>query len=363
MSSVEKIFWKELNGLSKLKNDRECMLLESIEDYEEEYYDSEPTLEHYHKINKIFIETYCHNQYKRLTEAFDISIADHWDCGDSYENTSTACYKHRVFEQEIHFIFGLKRANKDKHGFNAFMALFVCRLDWEWAFHDTEDLQTAQQLIYSLCFLFDYFMRKSIKEIGYGNETKRALHKLMVSMDVSLENITFIYERLEEYLNTDDDMDGYFRAMKNKETPEMKNIQELSLKERNEWITYGFIRMISCNEGNADIKKLILEYTKNRYWTRDELEALKLDELKIFCNAYGLRDDGRNTELIERLMFPEQYIYDLKREYHYVTVWETSDDQLARDAQFAEERYRYNIFTKDIEERKEYWDELFAVDL
>ena len=93
------------------------------------------------------------------------------------------------------------------------------------------------------------------------------------------------------------------------------------------------------------------------------MEALKLDELKIFCNAYGLRDDGRNTDLIERLMFPEQYIYDLKREYHYVTVWETADDQLARDAQFAEERYRYNIFTKDIEERKEYWDELFAVDL
>ena len=280
MSSVEQVFWKELNGLSKLKNDRECMLLESIEDYEEEYYDSEPTLEHYHKINKIFIEGYCHNQYKRLTEAFDISIADHWDCGDSYENTSTAGYKHRVFEQEIHFIFGLTRVNKDKHGFNAFIALFVCRLDWEWAFHDTEDHQTAQQLIYSLCFLFDYFMKKSIKEIGYGNETKTALHKLMVTMDVNLENLTFMYARLEEYLNSDDDMDGYFREMKNKvyniyilnlivikshlginqEKPEMKNIQELSLKERNEWITYGFIRMISSNEANADIKKLILEF-------------------------------------------------------------------------------------------------------
>mmetsp|Transcript_10211 Transcript_10211/g.12703 ORF Transcript_10211/g.12703 Transcript_10211/m.12703 type:complete len:359 (+) Transcript_10211:57-1133(+) len=358
MAEARKAFLEELKVLSKLKNFRRCMLLDSIDD-------DDATLQDYHELNKIFIDPYCYNQLKRLTEAFKMSIKDDWNDGHgfSFQNTGTSYYKHRVFEQEIHFIFGLKRANKDKHGFNAFMALFVCRLDWEWAFHDTEDLQTAQQLIYSLCFLFDYFMRKSIKEIGYGNETKRALHKLMVSMDVSLENITFIYERLEEYLNTDDDMDGYFREMKNKETPEMKNIQELSLKERNEWITYGFIRMISCNEGNADIKKLILEYTKNRYWTRDELEALKLDELKIFCNAYGLRDDGRNTELIERLMFPEQYIYDLKREYHYVTVWETSDDQLARDAQFAEERYRYNIFTKDIEERKEYWDELFGVDL
>ena len=93
------------------------------------------------------------------------------------------------------------------------------------------------------------------------------------------------------------------------------------------------------------------------------MSALAANELKTFCRGYGLPDDGNKMDLMKRLADPDFYIFKLKRKHHYTKVWETADDQLARGAQFAEERYTYNFITKEIEERKEYWDELFGVDL
>jgi len=335
MSSVEEAYKAKLD---KLNNDRICLFMPP-----KNIGDDDVITQDYEKVY-IYIDEYCYNQYKRLNETFE------WEC-DEDDDIFPA------FEREIVFIYGLILINNNKYAFNAFMALLLSP-EWELSFRYND--KAPQHLIHELCYLFDTFMKKDVVEIGYGNYMKMILYRLMESIDKNIPNITFEYATLKEYLNDYDDWNAYFKTIKDKKTPKMKRIKELSLEERNELVTYGFIKTISSDESNADVKKLIFEYTKNRNWTTDELNKLTMDELKILCKGYGLWDNDisifhdKKRELMKRLKDPEHAIFILKQDYHFLTIM---------NGQFAEERYFYNIITSKIEERKEYYDELIGIDL
>ena len=59
-------------------------------------------------------------------------------------------------------------------------------------------------------------------------------------------------------------------------------------------------------------------------YTLDELKSKTVVELKKICKSVQFPVSGKKNELISRILFPRQYIAELKRRYHYNVICKTS---------------------------------------
>lgn len=282
--------------------------------------------DHLHSLPIVFISENAYHSMCRLQEALDMVGMDHWT--DCIAMTSTRhCYEYQlIFEAELKFCADLLKNRKYDLAVDSLISILMAFRHNSNGFRDYDN--EPQHILHRFGSLWKRIMGSDV--VNRMNQKRTLLpsgyvREFAVKMKVEIPlKITLL---VQKWMGSPLDI-----HTKRVLYDEMKDLNE-------DFERFGFGLSIPFGEYPADIDgvghekveilsaavieklKLSESFRKQPKWTMEQLVSKNVEELRTIC-----RDQDRcaidpeateQKDLLEYLLYPDNYVVNMKRKYHY----------------------------------------------